>query len=525
MSGFPPRQYCPAPIPPGPSHNTLLARVARELEAEEAGEADAIRYNFREDPRLDWLLAFLEEIAPAKVLLICRSARKLLALEAALKERTNLSVGVFHEGLPLVQRDRQAAWFAEPAGARLLLCSEIGSEGRNFQFAHHLVLLDLPLNPGLVEQRIGRLDRIGQTEPIRIHVPYLTGSADEVVAAWYQVGLDAFAAPVHGGTEYTAAFRERLLEIAVTRPTDLDGLIADTQKFRAALALKLKRGRDRLLELNSFHAPTAAAILARVRAADADPLVRQTLADLFDHFGVRVQDHEDGELTLNADHAFVEGFPAIPPGGMLATYDRSRAIVREDIRFLSADHPLVQDTVDLLVDSPTGTTAFCLLEGDQPNVLLEAVFILEPVAEARWHVDQFLAATPVRVLVDVHGRDLTDDPDRARLAEDLEDAPLPPFLQRPGFNATLLKNLVASAVARAELLAAALRTAARQQATTTLMEEIQRLAALAKVNDHVRPEEIDLAKKQVLQTRNAIEQSRLRLDSLRLIVEGMDDPR
>ena len=57
------------------------------------------------------------------------------------------------------------------------------------------------------------------------------------------------------------------------------------------------------------------------------------------------------------------------------------------------------------------------------------------------------------------------------------------------------------------------------------MEEIQRLAALAKVNDHVRPEEIDLAKKQVLQTRNAIEQSRLRLDSLRLIVEGMDDPR
>jgi superfamily II DNA/RNA helicase len=54
-----------------------------------------------------------------------------------------------------VQRDRNAAWFAEPEGARLLLCSEIGSEGRNFQFAQHLVLFDLPLNPELLEQRIG----------------------------------------------------------------------------------------------------------------------------------------------------------------------------------------------------------------------------------------------------------------------------------------------------------------------------------------------------------------------------------
>jgi ATP-dependent helicase HepA len=572
MTGFPPRRYCPVPLP-GASP-TLLTRVARELEAEETGAAAGIRYAFREDPRLDWLVGFLQETAPAKVLLICRSERKLLALESALKERTNLKVGLFHESLPLVQRDRQAAWFAEPDGAQLLLCSEIGSEGRNFQFAHHLVLFDLPLNPGLVEQRIGRLDRIGQTEPIRIHVPYLIGSADEVVATWYHLGLDAFASPVHSGNEYAEAFRERLLILATAhglgvgsaRRADRDepsapddpgrrgasalpaatspspaertisdlksqisdlnspsaALIAETAKFRAALAQKLKRGRDRLLELNSFDAPAAAAVLDRVRAADADPLLRQVLSDLLDHFGVRVKDHEDGELFLDADHAYVEGFPSIPRDGMLATYDRRRAIAREDIRFLSADHPLVQDTIDLLVDSPTGTTAFCVLEGDQPNVLLEAVFVLEPLADARWHVDQFLAPTPVRVLVDVHGRDLTDDPARARLAEDLEDSPLPRFLQRPGFNATLLKNLVSGAADRAEVLARGLKQAARTLAATTLTEELQRLVDLAKVNDHVRPEEIDLARKRVLQTRTAIEQARLRLDSLRLIVEGVD---
>ena len=99
------------------------------------------------------------------------------AIEAALKEHSaSLRMAAFHEGLTLVQRDRSAAWFADPDGARLLICSEIGSEGRNFQFAHHLVLFDLPLDPALLEQRLGRLDRIGQTQTIHVHVPYVVQS-------------------------------------------------------------------------------------------------------------------------------------------------------------------------------------------------------------------------------------------------------------------------------------------------------------------------------------------------------------
>ncbi len=123
-----------------------------------------------------WSL-FLKGKRDAKILLICKSKRKVLAIESALQEKLNVKIALFHEELPLVQRDRNAAWFAEPEGARILLCSEIGSEGRNFQFAHHLVLFDIPANPGLLEQRIGRLDRIGQTATIQIHVPYIVGSA------------------------------------------------------------------------------------------------------------------------------------------------------------------------------------------------------------------------------------------------------------------------------------------------------------------------------------------------------------
>lgn len=522
MTGFPKRQYNPVTIPD--ASPTLLARVGREIAAEEAGDIAALRFSYKDDPRIDWLVDFLKKTAPAKVLLICRSERKVLALEAALKDRVNLNLGLFHEGLPLVARDRQAAWFAEPEGARLLLCSEIGSEGRNFQFAHHLVLFDLPLNPGLVEQRIGRLDRIGQTETIRIHVPVLAGGPDEAVADWYHRGLDAFEAPLHGGNDYAEAFRARLLELVTATKLGrkkLDALITETIAFRDELQKKLKQGRDRLLELNSFDRDSARAVLDRVRAAEADPTPRKLLVDLLDHYGVRVKEEEDGDLQLDASHAYVEGFPTIPRDGLLATWDRRRAIAREDMAFLSADHPLLRDTLDLLVDSSAGTTAFCTLEADKPNLLLEAVFVLETVADARWHVDQFLAPSPVRVLVDIHGKDRTEDNDYSRLDDDVEDAPLPRFLERPGFNGTLLKNLVEAATERATKSSAALKQAARERAAAALTADLQRLVDLSKLNDNVRPEEIELAKKKVLHVRTAIEQARLRLDSLRLIVEGV----
>lgn len=526
MSGFPQRKFCPARLV---DHNvTLHHRIARELQAEETGAEGEVRYSFRDDPRIEWLANFLKEHRPAKVLLICKSQRKVAAIDTALKERLNVKTGLFHEGLPLVQRDRNAAWFAEPEGAQLLICSEIGSEGRNFQFAHHLVLFDLPLNPGLLEQRIGRLDRIGQTETIRIHVPYVAGSAEECVVEWYHRGLDAFETPLHGGDEHVGRFKERLLVLAQSYgggdakvgQAALDAFVAETVAFRRELNERMQKGRDRLLELNSFDRAVAERVIARVRAADADPFLRNFLFALLDHFGVRVKEHEEGDVFLDPSHAYIEAFPSIPADGMLATFDRRRAIAREDIRFVSADHSLVQDAVDLLLDSPAGTAAFALIRTDEPNVLLEAIFVLETVADTRWHVDQFLAPTPVRVVVDVRGRDLTEERDARHIAADAEEGDIHRFLERPGFDATLLKTLSETAADRAAERAQVLIREAQARATAALSAEVQRLVDLQRVNDHVRPEEVALAREQLERTREAIGQARLRLDAVRLIVEG-----
>jgi ATP-dependent helicase HepA len=437
----------------------------------------------------------------------------------------NAKAAVFHEGLPLVHRDRNAAWFAEEDGAQLLLCSEIGSEGRNFQFAHHLVLWDLPLNPGLVEQRIGRLDRIGQSETIRIHVPYVEGSAEEAIVRWYHEGLDAFAAPLHGGNEYEREFGDRLRAIVAAwkgESPSLETLIQESAAYREQLQERLHRGRDRLLELNSFDARVAEQVIGQVRDADADLSVRRLLAELFDHFGVRVKDYEEGELFIDADHAYVEGFPSVPHEGMLATWDRARAVVREDIRLLTADHALVADTIDLLVNSPAGTTAFGLVEADEPNLLLEAVFVLETVADSRWHVEQFLPAQPVRVVVDLRGTDLTAEWDPQTTAELVRETAIAPFLERPEFNAGLMKNLVERATEQATAAAAPIKDAAEARAREVLGADITRLVELSHLNDHVRPEEIKLAQSQLKKTGGAIRDARLRLDAIRLIVAGFE---
>jgi len=526
MTGFPKRKFCPVPLPG--TNVTLLARIARELEAEETGADAGIRYSFRDDPRLDWLVGFLQAEKPSKVLLICKSQRKVAAIETALLERLNVKIGLFHEGLPLVRRDRNAAWFAEPDGAQILLCSEIGSEGRNFQFAHHLVLLDLPLNPGLVEQRIGRLDRIGQTHQIRIHVPYVEGSSEEFILDWYHRGLDAIETPLLAGNDYQEAFKMRLLGLALAYgqgdtaagKQEREAFLAETIRFRTELSAKLAKGRDRLLELNSFNREIAERVIERIRAEDADPFLRNFLSELLDHFGVRIKEHEEGDVFLDPSHAYIEGFPSIPHEGMLATFGRERAIVREDIRFVSADHSLVQDAIDLLIDSKSGTTAFSVIRSDAPNLLLEAIFVLETVTEAGWHVDQFLAPQPVRVVVDLRGNDLTVKKSAIALAGDAVDGSIQRFLERPGFNAAVLKSMLEGATELAEGLSESIRSAAAKKAKEILGADLQRLVDLRKINDHVRPEEIESAQKRLVLIGEAIGRARLRLDSLRLVVEG-----
>src|SRR5690606_30446236 len=163
------------------------------------------------DGRVKWLVDFLQEHRNEKVLLICAEDATAISLEKYLRVNAGIRSGVFHRHMNIVDRDRVAAYFAgTESSAQILVCSEIGSEGRNFQFCRHLVLFDLPLNPDLLEQRIGRLDRIGQRHTIQLHVPVFEHSGLQVLQRWYQDALNAFEQVAPAAWRVYQQFQETL---------------------------------------------------------------------------------------------------------------------------------------------------------------------------------------------------------------------------------------------------------------------------------------------------------------------------
>jgi ATP-dependent helicase HepA len=506
IKGFPRRRAYLEPLPA--AEGDLAAEWAADRDPE--GRV----YKLKGDPRVEWLIAFLAKKRKAKVLLICRTREKILALEKALRDRVKVKIGLFHEDLTLLQRDRNAAWFAEEDGAQLLICSEIGSEGRNFQFAHHLVLFDLPENPELLEQRIGRLDRIGQTETIAIHVPFPQGSPLEGLARWYHEGLEAFERPLEGGREIVAKFGVRLAEALESSipPT----LLEEARSFRAELAKNLEQGQDRLLQMNSCRPEAAREIVAQIAAIDRDSALDAFALRIFDNFGVQVEELAARTWLVIPAHLTTDAFPELPEEGLTLTADRARALSREEIGFLTWDHPILTGAIDLLLGSEQGNSAFARwTDGGDPGIFLEAIYVVEPVAPPELHADRFLPPTPFRVVVDARGEDVSADiaPDAA----DLEPGPIFQLLDNRRIRQKLLPDMLERSREHATARSEAIAQTATEKMQTLLRHEIERLRDLQRVNDHVREDEITVLETQAAELAARIEEAPLRLDSVRLI--------
>ncbi len=481
------------------------------------------------DPRVLWLVKLLQQLEPQKVLLIGRTIEKAEAIDAALRRHLDIKTGIFHEGLTLLQRDRNAAWFAEPDGARLLICSEIGSEGRNFQFAHHLVLFDLPLNPELLEQRIGRLDRIGQTENIQIHVPYLAHSPQEVLARWYHEGLNAFESNLECGNELLCEFGRAVHDLALkfsvadraAAEAELSALLKKTSVARLAMRKRLEQGRDRLLEMNSFRPATAQRVIQQIQEQERQPDLEAYLLDVFDHFGVHIEELAPHTWQLNPHGIVTDSFPAMPAEGMIATCDRRRALSREDVGFLTWDHPMVTGAMELLLGAETGNCAFAVLPtANDRTMLLELIFVLETIAAPRLHADRFLPPTPVRVIISHKLANVTAEFSDNAWEQKLEKGLAHKLLENADIATRKLPAMFQAATTIAETQATTLRESALKEMNHLLGREVQRLQTLRQVNDHIRPQEIELAQAQQDALTAAIQQSRLRLDAARLIWRG-----
>ncbi len=465
--------------------------------------------------KLPWLIELLGKLGDEKVLVITRTRELAESILEDLRLETGVVGALFHEELTLLQRDRNAAFFAEADGAQLLVCSEIGSEGRNFQFARHLVLYDLPNDVDLLEQRIGRLDRIGQRGTIQVHVPYLPNTEEAIMVRWLEDGLDAFRASPTGAAEIQRELQVDLEE-TFDEPEQLDELIAKTLACRKTISERLARGQDRLLEASS-HRPTRSAwLIKNIQEWDNSEVFEDFLLRLFEFSGVNIEELGNRRYFLHPGNLKSDAFPALPADGMTVTLDRQRALEREQETFLTWDHPMVRGALDLMLSSGAGNASFGVWDSaGEKTILLEAWVVVECVAPAHLHVERFLPQTPLRFLVDHKGGDHSNDAAFSR-----------PKL-RKGDPASLMRN---EAVKR-KFLPAMLQqvrdlgsaqsggiiTEALQQMHQELGTEIARLRDLSEVNDHIKPAEIQLLEDRENALAQVIQNARIRLDAVRLI--------
>ena len=478
------------------------------------------------DEKIHWLIDFLKSHRNEKILVICKTAQTAIQLEQILREKEAIRSAVFHERMSIIERDRAAAYFSDTEnGAQVLLSSSIGSEGRNFQFACHLVLFDLPENPDLLEQCIGRLDRIGQTRDVQIYVPCLINSEQQDLARWYHEGLNAFEQTCPIGMALFEQY-ESLLKVRSESKENFEQLILQTQKQAKALRLTLEKGRDRLLELNSNGGEKAQRLAAEIAQTDNSPQLVNFALNLFDIIGVEQDDLGESSIVITPTGTMlVPDFPGLKEEGVTVTFDRQLALAREELEFLTWDHPMIRQGIDLIASGDIGKTAMALLVNKQlpsGTLLVELIYMIESQSPKGLQLNRFLPPTPVRLLLDSKGNDLAGQVNFDTLQNKLKPlgkdiANRMIKMARPN-----IEQLIKIGDHKITEIAQAQIREASKLADQTLTSELNRLIALKAVNKNIRQAEIDVLEKQRVLSLEELSNASWRLDSLRVIVTNKE---
>jgi ATP-dependent helicase HepA len=241
---------------------------------------------------------------------------------------------------------------------------------------------------------------------------------------------------------------------------------------------------------------------------------------LLEAFGIHAEDLGGKVLLLDPQYLSTDALPGFAEGPQSVTFARDTALAREDLPLLRLDHPLVAGALDLALSGEQGNAAFMVDDVLPPRTaLLQAIYVLECVADRRLDAERFLPSLPIAVTVDT------------RLAERADFAPSDIALRKAGDRnievaryRKFLGKLVPPMLARAEVLAGARGQASIDEAlalaTETLDAELSRLLALRAVNPSISDREIAAVADERTQLLAALPQSRLRLDAVRFVVSA-----
>lgn len=404
----------------GTVRGAALANLVRRLESSSAAFLAALRSNKAlagmkltlpdKDAKFAAFAKLLKALwakeKGAKVLVFTEARDTLEMLQAKLRHEA-VDALAYHGELELAERDRQVARFRDPEGPKVLLSTEVGGEGRNFQFAHHLVNYDLPWSPATMEQRIGRLDRIGQTQTVDVHVFEAPGTFSADVLAMLRDAVGVFGETVGGLDAVLEEVEPKLTELALAEPKARGAYLEELKDKVKAAREQVKRAYDPLLDLRSFDRGEVQALVQRANerighegdeddtlddglwgiARDLDERLEECITELADRIGIKVdtdQEVDAFQCAFHFGHALnveaLPGYDISQERTVLGTFWRDTAVEQEEIEYFATGHPLVEALFGFVKDGPYGRNGARFLDVKKPIRArgLEVLFHVTP---------------------------------------------------------------------------------------------------------------------------------------------------
>ncbi len=326
-------------------------RAARAVEVSGRQLARAPRYT----ELLDFLVQAYEEDPSSHILLFTGFEANVHPLFLLLRKALQGTAEVYAmSGMHSRQEREKAAFeFQEERGPSLLISDELGGEGRNFQFATHVVHFDLPPAPWTVEQRIGRCDRVGREEEMDVDSQVLVakGYLDEAFFDFLADGIGVFnesIAPVEG--ELDRIMRETVAACIREGATGVLDRIEDTHAF-------LEEARERenkdLLVRSAVGVEEAHRIAEQLNDAEELQELRRATIRYARHFESMVDERPGGAVAITVgEYHSLHAIPGIR-SEMVGYFDRAQAVRHERLEFFSPGHPFVRSLVQATMeDSP-----------------------------------------------------------------------------------------------------------------------------------------------------------------------------
>ena len=188
-------------------------------------------------------------------------------------------------------------------------------------------------------------------------MPYLQGTSQESLCRWLDEGLNAFCSTCSVGHQIHTEFAQELAR-SFDEPASLQPLLDATRARRDSLLRESEAGRDRLLERHSHNALEGQHIIESLLEREDSKSLFAFTELLFDRMGIE-QEYLDENLQLvrPTENLATGQLPGLDEEGVTATYDRATALSRDDVTFLTWEHPIVAETMNALLGSDVGRPA------------------------------------------------------------------------------------------------------------------------------------------------------------------------